>query len=54
MGMAPEQALAMPMHDYQAAIYHFNRDRTPPDEAEALSDDDFEEMKVAMAAEGLH
>lgn len=55
MGLAPEQVLAMPLYDYQAAIHFLNRDRAGEDDEEApLGEDDWEEMQVAMAAQGVN
>ncbi|NML11305.1 hypothetical protein HHL08_14310 [Sphingobium sp. AR-3-1] len=49
--------LAMPLYDYTAALHHFNKANAADEEDEVpLSDDDFDEMMVAMAGQsgGLH
>jgi hypothetical protein len=55
MGLAPDQVMAMSLHDYQAAIHWLNRDRAGEEEqTEALGEDEWDEMRVSMAQAGLH
>jgi hypothetical protein len=58
MGLSPDQILGLPLHDYQAAIHHFNRANSSVEEDDdaPLSDSDFDEMMVAMAGQsgGIH
>lgn len=49
MGLSPQDVLDLPLHDYEAAVHHFARSQGGPDEGEALSDDDFDEMMVGLA-----
>lgn len=50
MGLSVEQTLAMSLHDYQAAVFHFNKANSPDEEDSApLSDGDFDEMMVVAA-----
>lgn len=48
----------MSLHDYQAAIHHFNRANSANEDGDdaPLSDNDFDEMMVAMAggSGGVH
>jgi hypothetical protein len=49
-------ALAMPLHDYQAALYHYAKATrsSEDDDEDALSEGDFDEMLVGMASTGVH
>lgn len=54
MGMSPDEVLAMPLYDYQAALHHFNLAQGSQDEDEApLGGDEFDEMRIALAASGM-
>lgn len=57
MGLTPEQTLAMPLHDYQAAVFHFNKANAAEEDGnDPLSEEDFDEMMIAMAGtkNGVH
>lgn len=54
MGLSPDQVMAMPLHDYQAAIYHMNKSRDPDgDDVDPLSAEEFEEMFADLEARGM-
>jgi len=46
--------MSMPLHDYQAAIHHFNRAHGDggAEPAGELSEDDFDEMLIGLAGRG--
>lgn len=52
MGLSVSEVMAMPLHDYQAAVHHFAKAQpgAEKDEAETLADVEFDEMMVGMAA----
>lgn len=55
MGIAPSEALAMTLHDYQAAVFHFARAQGGEDDDETpLSEGDFDEMLFGVESAGLH
>lgn len=54
MGMSPSEVLALPFHDYQAALHHYNKAQAGSDSDDApLGGDDFDEMLVGLAGAGL-
>lgn len=54
MGIGPEAVLRMPLHDYEAAIFHWNRQHeTGDEESEALDADDFAAMMDDARARGV-
>jgi len=54
MGLSPAEVLAMPLYDYQAALYHFNLAQDgQDDEDEPLGADEFDEMRIALTASGM-
>lgn len=55
MGIPPGEALAMSLHDYQAALYFFAKAQGSDDDDEApLSADEFDDMLADMTSVGLH
>lgn len=52
MGLGASEVLAMPLHDYQAALHHYAKAQGGDDDADALGEEDFDEMLVSLAASG--
>jgi len=55
MGIPPSELLAMSIHDYQAATYHWQLAQTGESEApDPLSAADFDQMLGAIPAEAMN
>lgn len=55
MGISPTEVLAMPLHDYQAALFHFARAQgSDDDDPTPLGDGEYDDMVNALSSAGLH
>jgi len=53
MGLTPEAVLAMPFHDYQAALYHFSKAQGGEKEVPEVAADDYNDMMASLAGAGM-
>ncbi|KEZ17157.1 hypothetical protein CP98_03655 [Sphingobium yanoikuyae] len=52
MGLSVSEVMGMTLHDYQAAIYHFNLQNAPEQEMPALDADEFDDMLLGLTVKG--
>ncbi|EHJ62829.1 hypothetical protein [Novosphingobium pentaromativorans] len=55
MGIAPSEVLSMSLYDYQAALHHWAKAQgSDDDEVEALTPEEFDELLITAASQGVH
>lgn len=54
MGLPPSEVMAMPLHDYQAALHFWNKAHSSEDDDEPLTADEFDDMLAGMNSAGVH